>query len=346
MKTEIFQFDMPADLIADHPVEPRDSAKLMHILKNGKTEDKLVSDLDQLLRPDDVLVFNDTKVIPARLYGQRGEAKIEMTLFKQENLSEWTTLIKNARRLRPNDTIIFTDDFSATVIKKNEEGSVRVKFNKSGADLMVALHQVGTMPLPPYIKRKRGGKEADKADYQTIYARYEGAVAAPTAGLHFTEDLFKRLDQKGIERLFLTLHVGGGTFLPVKVSDTDQHKMHAEFGILTPEVAEKINQAKATGRRIIPVGTTSLRLLESATDEKGIIHPFAGETSIFITPGYRFKMADALFTNFHLSGSTLFMLVCAFAGIDVMKAAYQTAILKRYRFFSYGDACLIEKQEG
>jgi len=345
MKTELFQFEMPTDLIADYPVEPRDSARLMHILKNGTTEDKLVSDLDQLLRPDDVLIFNDTKVIPARLYGYRGEAKIELTLFKQENLSEWTTLIKNARRLKPNDHITFTDDFYATVLKKNEEGSIRVRFNKSGAELMTALHQIGTMPLPPYIKRSRGGKESDKADYQTIYARHEGAVAAPTAGLHFTEDLFNRLDQKGIERLFLTLHVGGGTFLPVKVSDTDQHKMHAEFGILTQEVAEKINQAKAKGRRIIPIGTTSLRLLESATDENGIIHPFAGETSIFITPGYRFKIADALFTNFHLSGSTLFMLVCAFAGIDVMKAAYQTAIQKRYRFFSYGDACLIEKQE-
>ena len=345
MKTEIFQFEMPLDLIADHPAEPRDSAKLMHILKNGMTEDKLVSDLDQLLRPDDVLVFNDTKVIPARLYGLRGEAKIELTLFKQENLSEWTTLIKNARRLKPNDIITFTDDLSAIVLKKNEEGSVRVRFNKSGADLMAALHQVGTMPLPPYIKRKRGGKESDKADYQTIYARHEGAVAAPTAGLHFTEDLFKRLDKKGIKRLFLTLHVGGGTFLPVKVADTDQHKMHAELGILTPEVANQINQAKACGRRIIPVGTTSLRLLESATDDNGIIHPFSKETSIFITPGYRFKMADALFTNFHLSGSTLFMLVCAFAGIDVMKAAYQEAIKKQYRFFSYGDACLIEKQE-
>ena len=221
-----------------------------------------------------------------------------------------------------------------------------MRFNKAGADLMEALHQVGTMPLPPYIKRERGGKESDKADYQTIYARHEGAVAAPTAGLHFTEELFHRLDQKGIERLFLTLHVGGGTFLPVKVADTENHKMHAEYGVLTKEVADKINKAKKAGRRIIPVGTTSLRLLESATDEHGIIHPFEGETSIFITPGYQFKIIDALFTNFHLSESTLFMLVCAFAGIDRMKEAYRHAIEQKYRFFSYGDACLIEKQKG
>ncbi|MBQ7413441.1 MAG: tRNA preQ1(34) S-adenosylmethionine ribosyltransferase-isomerase QueA [Alphaproteobacteria bacterium] len=343
MRTDIFTFDMPAELIADYPVEPRDSARLMHILSDGSTEDKIVSDLVDLLRPDDILVFNDTKVIPARLYGLRGQAKIELTLFKQENLSDWVTLIKNARRLKIGDLITFDSDLTASVLRKTDTGAVIVHFNKSGADLMAALHQIGTMPLPPYIKRERGGKESDKADYQTIYAKHEGAVAAPTAGLHFTDDLFHRLDEKGIEKLFVTLHVGGGTFLPVKVDDTDNHKMHAEYGVITPEVAEKINRAKQAGRRIIPIGTTSLRLLESATDENGIIHPFAQETSIFITPGYRFKIIDALFTNFHLSGSTLFMLVCAFAGIDTMKKAYQTAIRKKYRFFSYGDACLIEK---
>jgi len=344
MKTDIFTFDMPEDLIANYPAEPRDSARLLHILPDGSVADKTVADLDQLLRPDDVLVFNDTKVIPARLYGVRGAAKIELTLFKQENLSDWTTLIKNARRLKIGDTITFTDDFSAMVLAKTETGAVVVRFNKSGADLMAALHQVGTMPLPPYIKRARGGLESDKADYQTIYACHEGAVAAPTAGLHFTPALFERLDQKGIERLFVTLHVGGGTFLPVKVDDTDNHKMHAEFGVLTQSVADKINAAKRAGRRIVTVGTTSLRLLESATDESGVVHAFEGETRIFITPGYRFRATDVMFTNFHLSGSTLFMLVCAFAGIDVMKAAYQYAIANRYRFFSYGDACLIEKQ--
>ena len=343
MKTELFTFDLPADLIADYPAEPRDSARLLHILPDGRLEDKVVSDLDTLLRPDDVLVFNDTKVIPARLYGMRGQAKIEMTLFKQENLSDWTTLIKNARRLKVGDRIDLTDTFFATVLHKTENGAVVVRFNRSGADLMAMLHTVGTMPLPPYIRRARGGKESDKADYQTIYARHEGAVAAPTAGLHFTPALFDRLDARGIERLFLTLHVGGGTFLPVKVDDTDKHKMHAEYGVLSPEVADKINKAKRAGRRIIPVGTTSLRLLESAADEDGIVHPFQGETRIFITPGYRFKVVDAMFTNFHLSGSTLFMLVSAFAGLDRMKAAYHHAIREKYRFFSYGDACLIEK---
>ena len=343
MRTDLFTLDLPAELIADYPAEPRDSARLLHILPDGRLEDKIVSDLDRLLRPDDVLVFNDTKVIPARLYGVRGQAKIEMTLFKQENLSDWTTLIKNARRLKVGDQIDFTEDFFATVLHKTESGAVVVRFNKSGADLMATLHIIGTMPLPPYIRRARGGKDSDKADYQTIYARHEGAVAAPTAGLHFTPELFEKIDARGIERLFLTLHVGGGTFLPVKVDDTDNHKMHAEYGVLTPEVADKINMAKQAGRRIIPVGTTSLRLLESATDEAGIVHPFEGDTRIFITPGYRFKITDAMFTNFHLSGSTLFMLVSAFAGLDRMKEAYRHAIEKKYRFFSYGDACLIEK---
>ena len=346
MKTELFTFDLPAELIADYPAEPRDSARLLHILPDGRTEDTTVAALDTLLRPDDVLVFNDTKVIPARLYGFRGEAKIELTLFKQENLSDWTTLIRNARRLKVGDTLTFTTDFSAQVLAKTETGAVVVRFNRSGADLLAQLHTIGTMPLPPYIRRERGGQDSDKADYQTIYARHEGAVAAPTAGLHFTEDLFHRLDEKGIERLFLTLHVGGGTFLPVKVDDTEKHHMHAEWGSLSASVADKINAAKRAGRRIIPIGTTSLRLLESAADDNGVVHPFAQETSIFITPGYRFKVADALFTNFHLSGSTLFMLVSAFAGLDRMKAAYAHAIQERYRFFSYGDACLIEKPDG
>ena len=344
MKTSLFQFDLPEDLIAHKPVEPRDSARLLHILPNGQYENMTVADLDTLLRPDDLLVFNDTKVIPARLYGMRGQAKIEMTLFKQENLSDWVTLVKNARRLKSGDTITFTPDFSATVLHKTESGAVVVRFNKSGIELMTTLQEVGTMPLPPYIKRLRGGQESDKADYQTIFAKHEGAVAAPTAGLHFTPDLFQRLDEKGIEQVFVTLHVGGGTFLPVKVEDTDHHRMHAEVGVLSADVADKINTARHQGRRIVTIGTTSLRLLESAADENGIVHPFTGETSIFITPGYRFKAVDVMFTNFHLSESTLFMLVCAFAGIETMKMAYQYAIAQKYRFFSYGDACLIEKQ--
>ncbi len=342
MKTEIFTFDMPEELIANTPAEPRDSSRLLHIRPDGGLSDYTVADLDKLLRPDDVLIFNDTKVIPARLYGTRGMAKIEVTLFKQVDLSKWETLIKNSRRLKIGDIISFQDNFSATVISKTESGTVLIEFNKKGVDLMNALHTVGTMPLPPYIKRLRGGKESDKADYQTIYAREEGAVAAPTAGLHFTPELFERLDKKGIERLFVTLHVGGGTFLPVKVDDTDNHKMHAEFGVLSQAVADKINLAKKQGRRIVTVGTTSLRLLESATDTDGVVHAFEGETSIFITPGYTFKATDVMFTNFHLSGSTLFMLVSAFAGIDRMKQAYAYAIQNKYRFFSYGDACLIE----
>ncbi len=343
MKTDIFQFDLPESLIAHAPVEPRDSARLLHIMENGKLEDRQVADLDALLRPNDVLVFNDTKVIPARLYGMRGEAKIEMTLFKQESLSDWVTLVKNARRLKSGDVVTFEGALSAHVLHKTPGGSVIVRFNKKGPALMAALHQIGTMPLPPYIKRLCGGLDSDKTDYQTIYAKHEGAVAAPTAGLHFTPELFGRLDAKGVARVFITLHVGGGTFLPVKVDDTDKHVMHAEYGVITPETADFLNKARQEGRRIIPVGTTSLRLLESAADEKGIIHPFAAETQIFITPGYQFRVTDALFTNFHLSGSTLFMLVCAFAGIEPMKAAYDYAIRHQYRFFSYGDACLIEK---
>lgn len=345
MKTEIFTFDMPSELIANEPANPRDSSKLLHLNEDGSISHHQVKDLDQLLRTGDILVFNDTKVIPARLSGIRGQAHFEITLFKQIDLSTWETLIKNSRRLKINDIITFNDNFYATVVQKKEEGPVLLKFNKSGADLMTSLHETGIMPLPPYIKREQGGRESDKANYQTIYAKHEGAVAAPTAGLHFTDNLFQKLEEKGIEKLFVTLHVGGGTFLPVKVDDTDDHKMHAEFGVLTKETADKINKAKKEGRRIITVGTTSLRLLESAADENGIVHPFEKDTSIFITPGYQFKVIDAMFTNFHLSGSTLFMLVCAFAGIDTMKATYKTAIEKNYRFFSYGDACLLEKQK-
>ena len=343
MKTSDFDFDLPPSLIANAPADPRDSARLLYI--NGfNLADCQMLDLPALLKPTDVLVFNDTKVIPARLYGTRGQAQIEMTLFKQVDLSTWETLIKNARRLHTGDKIDITPDFYATVLDKKENGSVVVQFNCSGVDLFAKLHEVGTMPLPPYIKRERGGKESDKADYQTIYARYEGAVAAPTAGLHFTERLFKALDEKGIKREFVTLHVGGGTFLPVKEENVENHKMHAEYGVISEEVAERLNQYKKEGRRIIPVGTTSLRLLESAADERGILHPFSKETAIFITPGYKFKFIDALFTNFHTPESTLFMLVCALAGMDEMKSAYKHAIEKAYRFFSYGDACLIEKK--
>lgn len=343
MKTSLFNFDLPEHLIANRPVEPRDMARLLHI-DGMNLVDKTMLDLPNLLRSDDVLVFNNTKVIPARLYGVRGQAKIEMTLFKQVDLSTWETLIKNARRLHVDDIIVFDDKLNAKVLEKLPSGPVVVQFNLSGGNLFAYLHQVGTMPLPPYIKRLWGGQVSDKADYQTIYAHHEGAVAAPTAGLHFTKRLFDALDKKGIQREFVTLHVGGGTFLPVKVEDTEQHKMHAEYGIITSDVAKRLNEYKKQGRRIIPVGTTSLRLLESATDENGVLQPFARETSIFITPGYRFKFIDALFTNFHTPESTLFMLVSALAGLDEMHHAYKHAVEKEYRFFSYGDACLIEKK--
>lgn len=342
MKTDIFTFDLPEDRIANEPANPRESAKLLHILPDC-LEDKCIADLTDLLTPDDVLVFNNTKVIPARIYGMRGQAHIECTLFKQINLSDWECLIKNARRLKINDVIHFSNTLSAIVLGKSPDGPVLVRFNQKGADLMATLTEIGSMPLPPYIKRPTGGIETDKENYQTVFAQYEGAVAAPTAGLHWTKSLLSQLKDKGIPMEFITLHVGGGTFLPVKVDDTDQHKMHAEYGVITNEVADHLNSYKKQGKNIIAVGTTSLRLLESATDENGILHPFNGETAIFITPGYQFKFIDKMFTNFHLSGSTLFMLVCAFAGIDRMKRAYQHAIQTGYRFFSYGDACLIEK---
>ena len=341
MRTDIFDFTLPEDRIANEPVFPPESAKLLHILPDGTLQDSTVGELPSFLKKGDVLVFNDTKVIPARLYGKRGEAQIELTLLKQLNLSTWECLVKNARRLKPVQTILFPGDLTATVLSKSE--TVTVQFNKEGTALFAAFHQHGIMPLPPYIKRGKEGKETDKTNYQTIYAKHEGAVAAPTAGLHFTEDLMRRIEQVGAEKHFITLHVGGGTFLPVKVQDTKDHKMHAEFGVISKETAKALNKAKQEGRRIIAVGTTALRLLESASDEQGVLHPFEAQTDIFITPGYQFKFVDRLFTNFHLSHSTLFMLVCAFAGIDIMKNAYAHAIDTGYRFFSYGDACLIEK---
>ena len=331
MKIDVFDFDLPQELIANKPCEPRDAARLLHI-NGAELTDGYMMDLPNWLKPTDMLVFNDTKVIPARLYGVRGEAQVEVTLFKQVDLSTWETLVKNARRLHEGDVLTFNADFFATVLRKTEAGFVVIQFNVSGTELFAKLHEVGTMPLPPYIKRLRGGLESDKTDYQTMYARYEGAVAAPTAGLHFTPRLFEALKEKGIHWEFVTLHVGGGTFLPVKVEDTKDHKMHAEYGVISEDVADRLNEARQKGSRIVPVGTTSLRLLESAADDQGIIHPFTQETSIFITPGYRFKATDALFTNFHTPKSTLFMLVSALAGLDTMQQAYKHAVEDKYHF--------------
>ena len=311
--------------------------------------------MPDILQKGDVLVFNNTKVIPARLYGRRDKAEVEVTLYHPETGLTWWSFIKNSKRLHPNDEIIFyTTDitvsastFKAKVIEKHGEDGVLIEFLCGADELSKNLEQYGLMPLPPYIKRDKPttgiwNKYNDKEDYQTVYAKHLGAVAAPTAGLHFTDDVLKRLEEKGVEKVFLTLHVGAGTFLPVKTDNTEDHKMHAEFGIITQEACDIINQAKQEGRRVIAVGTTSVRLLETATDDKGVLSPFYGETSIFITPGYKFKIIDYIITNFHLPKSTLFMLICAIAGTDRMKKAYAHAIKERYRFYSYGDSSILK----
>lgn len=342
MDVSAFDFELPRELIAERPAVPRESAKLLHVRTDG-LGDWHVSDLPDLLRPTDLLVFNDTKVIPARLKGKRGEASIEVTLHERIGLAVWKVFARPAKKLKQGDVIRWSDDFQSEVTEKGEAGEVTLTFNKSGDDLMLALEAHGEMPLPPYIKRENGADDQDRKDYQTIFARDPGAVAAPTAGLHYTPGLLAALEAKGIGRETLTLHVGAGTFLPVKVEDTRDHKMHSERGLVTPEAAARINEARAAGRRIVAVGTTAMRLLESAADENGVLHPFDGATDIFITPGYRFRITDALMTNFHLPKSTLFMLVSAFAGLERMKAAYKHAMANGYRFYSYGDTSLLER---
>jgi S-adenosylmethionine:tRNA ribosyltransferase-isomerase len=355
MQVEIFDFELDRELIAKEPVCPRDSSKLLDLSDDSIISDKYFYNLPDILQKGDVLVFNDTKVIPARLYAKRGNALVEVTLYRPENGLLWWSFIKNAKRLKPDDEICFyTDvisaeksDFKAKVIKKDDEDGVLIEFLCLADDLGTMLQKYGSMPLPPYIKRDKPGgdlwnKYNDKENYQTVYAQNEGAVAAPTAGLHFTEDVLDGLDKKGVERVFLTLHVGAGTFLPVKADDTDNHKMHAEYGIISKETADIINLAKKEGRRVIAVGTTSVRLLESSADENGVLHPFAGSTDIFITPGYKFKIIDMIITNFHLPKSTLFMLICAIAGTDRMKKAYKHAIDNKYRFYSYGDSSILK----
>jgi S-adenosylmethionine:tRNA ribosyltransferase-isomerase len=286
-------------------------------------------------------VFNDTKVIPARLDGRRGAAAVEVTLHKALGGGVWRAFVKGAKKLKSGDIVFFGEGFAAEVAAKHDEGDVSLRFALEGDAFHAALEHFGRMPLPPYIKRGAEGDARDRADYQTIFARHEGAVAAPTAGLHFTGPLLDRLDAAGIERLTVTLHVGAGTFLPVKVADTADHRMHSERGAVTEDAAVKINEVRARGGRIVAAGTTALRVLESAAGEDGVVRPFAGDTDIFITPGYRFRAIDLLFTNFHLPRSTLFMLVAAFAGLDRMKRAYAHAVAADYRFFSYGDACLL-----
>ena len=339
MKVSDFDFDLPPSLIADRPAVPRDSARLLQVADG--LSDHIVRELPALLHPGDLLVFNDTRVIPARLYGRRGLAAVEVTLHKSIGADRWRAFARPGRRLREGDLIAFDGGLSATIAAKGEGGEIELAFDRGGGELMAALAQVGHMPLPPYIKRPGGADARDAADYQTIFAAKDGAVAAPTAGLHFTPELLAALAARGIPRVAVTLHVGAGTFLPVKVEDTRNHVMHAEVGVIDDAAVEAIARTRTRGGRIVAVGTTSLRLLETAADEDGRIRPFSGDTNLFITPGYRFKAVDLLLTNFHLPRSTLFMLVAAFSGLDTMKQAYAHAIETGYRFYSYGDACLL-----
>ncbi|WP_299620327.1 tRNA preQ1(34) S-adenosylmethionine ribosyltransferase-isomerase QueA [Pelagibius sp.] len=342
MHTDDFDFDLPRDLIAQHPIEPREAAGLLHVGQG--LADLKIADLPDVLRPGDLLVTNDTKVIPARLTGRRGTTGIEVTLHKSVNGQCWRAFARPARKLKAGDRLDFAEGFGAAVEAKGEAGEITLTFDAGGRELLAALERYGVMPLPPYIQRGAQGDPRDRHDYQTVFARQEGAVAAPTAGLHFTEPLLEKLAEAGIERVAVTLHVGAGTFLPVKAEDTSAHRMHSEVGEIGTAAAEAINRVRAAGGRIVAVGTTALRLLESVAAEDGRIEPFAGETDLFILPGYRFKAVDLLLTNFHLPRSTLFMLVCAFAGKARMEAAYAHAIATGYRFYSYGDACLLEPE--
>lgn len=339
MRVDLFDFDLPAELIALRPAKPRDSARLL-LVEGEEISDRAVLNLPKLLRRGDTLVFNDTRVIPAQLEGRRGEARIGATLHKREAPRDWWAFVRNAKRLRVGDAVEFGGGVISTVADRDEEGAILLHFE--GEDpVEILLDRAGRMPLPPYIASRRPADESDRDDYQTMFAREDGAVAAPTAALHFTPDLIEHLEKNGIRRETLTLHVGAGTFLPVKAQDTSEHRMHAEWGRIDAETADRLNRARSSGGRLIAVGTTSLRLLESAADESGTIRPFAGDTAIFITPGYRFRAIDGLVTNFHLPKSTLFMLVSALMGLDVMKAAYSHAIKQEYRFYSYGDASLL-----
>ncbi|WP_026782859.1 tRNA preQ1(34) S-adenosylmethionine ribosyltransferase-isomerase QueA [Pleomorphomonas koreensis] len=352
MQVSDFDFDLPPERIALRPVVPRDASRLLVVRPGVPFENRQARDLADLLLPGDALVFNDTRVIPAQLEGRRDRpgaepVHISATLHLREAPDCWRAFVKGARKLRPGDRVLFSGadpaagPLAAIVTAKGEEGDVGLRFDLAGPALDAALAAVGHIPLPPYIAARRAEDEHDRADYQTVYARENGAVAAPTAGLHFTPDLLARLEARGIGRHFVTLHVGAGTFLPVKAEDTEHHRMHAEIGHISAETAKALNAVRAGGGRVVAVGTTSLRLLESAAGEDGIIRPFRGATDIFITPGYRFRAVDLLMTNFHLPKSTLFMLVSAFSGLDTIRAAYAHAIANGYRFYSYGDTSLL-----
>jgi len=356
MRVDAFDFHLPEDRIALYPADPRDSARLLEVGADGAFADHIVRDLPSLLQPGDLLVLNHTRVIPAQLAGVRTRdgaevLSVSVTLVEAQDQEQlrWKAMARPGKRIKAGDRLTFGNDASArltcTVQEKGDDGLITLAFEGSAQSFANALHTVGMPPLPPYIAAKRGYLEDDKQDYQTVYAQTEGSVAAPTAGLHFTDDLFAALDARGICRAFVTLHVGMGTFLPVKADDTESHTMHAEWGEITPQVAEQIKATRATGGRIIAVGTTSLRILESVATDGQTVKPFQGETDIFITPGYRFKAIDGLMTNFHLPRSTLFMLVSALCGLERMQAAYAHAIANDYRFYSYGDGSLLWKAD-
>ncbi len=341
MRVDLFDFDLPQDLIALRPARPRDSARMLVVRgADAPFADRTMRELPGQLRAGDVLVFNDTRVIPAQLEGYRGQARIGATLHKRIDLRRWQAFVRNAKRLSDGDRIEFAAGVTALAEARHADGSWTLLF-EGEEPVEVLLERAGKVPLPPYIAGKRAIDDQDRSDYQTMFAAKDGAVAAPTASLHFTPRLMEELAAAGIGHETLTLHVGAGTFLPVKADDTDDHRMHAEWGSIAPDVAARLNAARAAGGRIIAVGTTSLRLLESAADDARIIHPFEGDTAIFITPGYRFKGIDGLITNFHLPKSTLMMLVSALMGLERMQAAYAHAIAERYRFYSYGDGSLL-----
>ena len=342
MRVDLFDFDLPPELIAQAPIRPRDAARLL-LVDDGPLREAVVRDLPDLLRPGDLLVLNDTRVLPTRFFGRRGEVAVEVTLVERIGEDAWWALAKPGKRLGPGDAVELAPGLAATVAAKDAEGRVRLDFALSGEPLLEAIRRAGAMPLPPYIRRPKGGDAHDAADYQTVFARRDGAVAAPTASLHLTEELLARLDAAGIERCFVTLHVGAGTFAPVKAEDTAGHVMHAEWCEVPEATAAAIAAARARGGRIVAVGTTVLRTLESRARDDGTVAPGAGDTRLFITPGYRFRVVDLLLTNFHLPRSTLVMLVAAFSGLARIQAAYAHAVAARFRFFSYGDACLLTR---
>ena len=353
MRVDLFDFELPAERIAQRPAEPRDSARLLEVGEGGPV-DRVMRDLPSLLRQGDLLVFNDTRVIPARLHGvrpgdgrdgpeARRDVSFEALLVRRLADGAWRAFCRPGKRLKPGDALRFGDDLVATVRGKTNEGALDLVFDADAADLRRLLEAHGGVPLPPYI-RGGVGDERDRADYQTVYAARDGAVAAPTAGLHFTPELLAAVRDKGVATAMVTLHVGAGTFQPVRVADTDAHVMHAEWGEVGADAVQAVEAARARGGRIVSVGTTALRLLESvAAEHDGRLEPWSGETSIFITPGFRFRVIDLLLTNFHLPRSTLFMLVSAFAGLERMQAAYAHAVAREYRFYSYGDATLLHR---